>query len=183
MDQFLATPELLELMFLQSEMGMVLVDYPLVCRQWNDIIQRSPAVQVHLFRRPDLRQQGSGSTRLNPVLSTLFRPFFVSNTNPGSGGFFGREHFEQLALARNPEAFMRRGASVSHLYERPNVAGRMRRRTATTPGVPSAQESQVIHSTDGVSRSGEPCTSSSPRYECWASLHRRRISQPCAARS
>jgi hypothetical protein len=121
MDQFLAMPKLLEVLFLHSEMVMVLVDYLLVCRQWNEIIQKSPAVRVHLFWRPDLSRNPS-APRLNPVLSSLFRPFFADSTATGSAGFFSREHFGQLALARKSEPFMRRGAPVSPVYDLPSIA-------------------------------------------------------------
>lgn len=125
---FLGTPELLEALFLQCDMRSLLTSAQRVCRQWHEIAVSSPAVQAHLYFRPEIpdRSNGGGSsssrtTSNNPLLAEVFPPFFEPFAINTSEGFWGRAEIRALPLARRPGPFMRADASwrAMHVQQPP----------------------------------------------------------------
>ncbi|KAK7986905.1 hypothetical protein PG988_001893 [Apiospora saccharicola] len=80
MAKFVGTTELLEHMFLESDQQTLLTALQRVCCRWRDIIRTSPALQVHLFRKPAHAPAREGlvvEPILNPLLVTKFPYFFT----------------------------------------------------------------------------------------------------------
>ncbi|KAK8133297.1 hypothetical protein PG999_001470 [Apiospora kogelbergensis] len=138
---FLTTTELLEQMFLECDQQTLLTRIQRVCQRWRDIIEASPTLQAHLFRKPAPAVEGAEPV-LNPLLVAKFPCFFArvqkaSSDDGGGGGggdvFYGAAQLRGLAIAADPEAYLRAGASwrVMHVRQPPltglGVARPMRR--------------------------------------------------------
>ncbi|KAK8064362.1 hypothetical protein PG994_007000 [Apiospora phragmitis] len=138
---FLGTTELLEQMFLQSDQQTLLTSIQRVCCRWRDIVRTSPALQIHLFRKPAPAREGFEPV-LNPLLVTKFPFFFtrVRQTDGGGGGgngdgshsgfddddddhdgddvFYSQTQFHALPLAAHPEPYMRHNATWRTMHVR-----------------------------------------------------------------
>ncbi|KAK8075858.1 hypothetical protein PG997_010521 [Apiospora hydei] len=132
MTRFLGTTELLEQMFLQSDQQTILTSIQRVCCRWHDIVETSPALQVHLFRKPAPAHEGLEPV-LNPLLVAKF-PFFFTRVQQdgGPGGYFTPGPDDDIGgddpgtvppppLAANPDPYMRSGATwrVMHVRQPP----------------------------------------------------------------
>lgn len=122
---FLTTTELVEQMFLETDQQTLLTCAQRVCQRWRDIIDASPALQVHLFRKPAQALEGVEPV-LNPLLVARFPLFFtrVQKTGGDSDVFYSQVQFQRLPLATNPEPYLREGASWRAMHVRqPPLAG------------------------------------------------------------
>ncbi|EMR65432.1 hypothetical protein MGN70_006192 [Eutypa lata] len=125
----LSTPELLEALFLECDIRNVLTSVQRVCRQWRGIVVSSPAVQAHLYLRPESKSKSKGkgkgkgkkSPTLNPLLAEVFAPFFAPFVINTSEGFWGRAEISALPLAGHPGPFMREDATwrAMHVQQPP----------------------------------------------------------------
>ncbi|KAK8103392.1 uncharacterized protein PG998_010425 [Apiospora kogelbergensis] len=123
---FLTTTELLEQMFLECDQQTLLTRIQRVCQRWRDIIEASPTLQAHLFRKPAPAVEGAEPV-LNPLLVAKFPCFFArvqkaSSDDGGGGGggdvFYGAAQLRGLAIAADPEAYLRAGASWRAMHVR-----------------------------------------------------------------
>lgn len=136
MDKFVGTTELLEQMFLESDQQTLLTSLQRVCCRWHNLISTSPALQVHLFRKPAPAREGLEPI-LNPLLVTKFPYFFTrvqqpqpqqtttngdrdDHPNPDSNNdlFYSQEQFHRLPLAADPEPYLRPDASWRAMHVR-----------------------------------------------------------------
>ncbi|KAK8121668.1 hypothetical protein PG984_010338 [Apiospora sp. TS-2023a] len=142
MARFVGTTELLEQMFLESDQQTLLTALQRVCCRWRDIIKTSPALQVHLFRKPapapPAREGLVVEPILNPLLVTKFPYFFTrvqqqtddvdpNHPSPDDNGrthnndptvFYSQEQFYRLPLAADPEPYLRPDASWRTMHVR-----------------------------------------------------------------
>jgi hypothetical protein len=132
-DAVLSSPELLEHILVTLPMRFLLTIAPCVCRHWRDVIFASPALQQRLFFKP-VPKRGDTPSALpdriatnfpqNPLLAELFPPFFAdmgkfpgtSRTSSHTKPADRVSAWEKLALNKNPDAFLRAGASWRRMF-------------------------------------------------------------------
>ncbi|KAH7358705.1 F-box domain-containing protein [Plectosphaerella cucumerina] len=85
-DGVLCRPELLELILLQLDMSTLLLSAQRVSTWWHSVITSSPALQQHLFFRPDERRRRASEAAGHGIATTDFNPLLVAS--------FGRCFFD-----------------------------------------------------------------------------------------
>ncbi|KAH6697346.1 F-box domain-containing protein [Plectosphaerella plurivora] len=78
--------ELLELILLQLDMSTLLVSAQRVNTYWHSVIASSPALQQHLFFRPDERRRRASESAGHGIATTDFNPLLIAK--------FGRCFFD-----------------------------------------------------------------------------------------
>lgn len=107
----LATPEILEMILLQTDMRTLLTSAQRVCRAWLHLITKSPSIQKALFFTPMKdSDRGSDTKRINPLLADAFAPIFP----PKDGSEKHKFDFSNLNWTKDPSSmarFVRKDAS------------------------------------------------------------------------
>jgi hypothetical protein len=107
----LNTPEILEMILLQTDMRTLLTSAQRVCRAWLHLITESPSIQKALFFTPMKdSDRGSDAKRINPLLAEAFPPIFPPKEESKNHKF----DFSDLEWTKDPSSmarFVRRDAS------------------------------------------------------------------------
>lgn len=106
------TPELMELVFVNTDFRTLLVSGQRVCKTWRDIIRESHEIQRAMFFEPvdptADREAAQQSQTVNPLLAKIFPPFFKTAPKRGLGLL---EYYTKVVSAdyghdQKPFAFM-----------------------------------------------------------------------------
>lgn len=107
----LTTPEVLELILVQTDMRTLLTSCQRVCRDWHNLITTSPSIQKSLFFTPIKEPEwGAGEKLPNPLLAEMFPTIFPAKGDPYKRDF----HFSDCAMAKGPTSldhFVQKDAS------------------------------------------------------------------------
>lgn len=107
----LNTPEILEMILVQTDIRTLLTSAQRVCREWLNLITTSPSIQKVLYFTSIKDSNGkSNETTLNPLLTEKFSPIFPAKDRPDRYGF----DFSDLEWTKDPSSlapFVRADAS------------------------------------------------------------------------
>ena len=107
----LGIPEVLEIILLHTDMRTILTSCQRVCRDWRNLITKSPSIQKALFFTPIKESEwGAGEKVPNPLLAEMFPTIFPAKVNPGNRDFY----FSDCTMTKDPvslDRFVRKDAS------------------------------------------------------------------------
>lgn len=107
----LKTPEVLEMILLQTDMRTLLTSCQRVCRDWHHLITKSPSIQKALFFAPIRESKwGAGESVHNTLLAEMFPTSFPANGDQDRHDF----SFSDCVMTKDPatlDRFVRKGAS------------------------------------------------------------------------
>ncbi|KAJ5389690.1 uncharacterized protein N7496_000758 [Penicillium cataractarum] len=107
----LTTPEILEMILLHTDMRTLLTSAQRVCRDWLNLIAKSPSIQKALFFTPIKDSEwGTKEKTINPLLAESFPPIFP----PKDGSRSHKFDFSDLKWTQDPSSmtrFIRKDAS------------------------------------------------------------------------
>ncbi|KAJ6111315.1 hypothetical protein N7523_007376 [Penicillium sp. IBT 18751x] len=100
----LETPEVLEMILLQTDMRTLLTSCQRVCRDWRNLIIKSPSIQKALFFISIKESEwGAGEKVPNPLLAEMFPTIFPTKGDPDNRDF----HFFDCAMTKDPASLDR----------------------------------------------------------------------------
>ncbi|KAL4931805.1 uncharacterized protein BDV17DRAFT_255362 [Aspergillus undulatus] len=118
----LDTPEVLELVLVQTDMRTLLTSAQRVCRAWFNLIRTSPSIQKALFFTPMNESEVGSEKTLNPLLIEAFPAVFPDKNRSKRYQF----SFFDMAITRDAATmnqFLRKDASWRRmLVQQPPVA-------------------------------------------------------------
>lgn len=107
----LKTPEVLEMILLQTDMRTLLTSCQRVCRGWCNLVTKSPSIQKALFFTPIKESEWRVGERVpNSLLAEMFPTIFPAKGDPDNRDF----HFSDCAMTKDPaslDRFVRKDAS------------------------------------------------------------------------
>lgn len=123
-NKVLDTPEILEMILARVDMRTLLTSAQRVCRDWVNLISKSPSIQKALFFTPIKDSEWGMEKRfINPLLEETFPSFFPARGRPKYYKF----NFSDLPMTKNALAmaqFVRKEASWRKmLVQQPPVSG------------------------------------------------------------
>ncbi|KAF3386752.1 hypothetical protein F1880_000755 [Penicillium rolfsii] len=84
----LSTPEILEMILVQTDIRTLLTSAQRVCRDWLNLITTSPSIQKALYFAPtNVSEEEPNEKTLNPLLMEKFHFIFPSKDRPDSYSF------------------------------------------------------------------------------------------------
>lgn len=99
------------MILLQTDMRTTLTSCQGVCRDWRNLITKSPSIQKALFFTPIKESEwGAGEKVPNLLLAEMFPTIFPGKVNPATRDF----HFSDCAMTKDPsilDRFVRKDAS------------------------------------------------------------------------
>lgn len=100
----LTTPEILEMILLQTDIRTLLTSTQRVCRDWSNLITKSPSIQKALFFTPIKDSEwGTDEKTINPLLSEAFSAIFP----PKNGSENHKFDFSDLKWTQDPSSMAR----------------------------------------------------------------------------
>jgi hypothetical protein len=120
----LNTPEILEMILVQTDMRTLLTSAQRVCRDWLNLITTTPSIQKALFFTPiKASEQEINEKKRNPLLIEDFPPIFSAEDTSVYCGF----DFSDLEWTKHPSSltrFARADASWRKmLVQQPPISG------------------------------------------------------------
>jgi hypothetical protein len=107
----LNTPEILEMILIQTDIRTLLTSAQRVCRDWLNLVITSPSIQKALYFTPIKESEGEPNEKtLNPLLKEGFPPMFPPKDSSSYDGF----DFSDLEWTKDPSRlapFVRADAS------------------------------------------------------------------------